>query len=63
MTSRPNLKPTLRNSEFYRLRMNASLAEADGTELPNVRAQALRAAEAWREMLDKADLFEKRQGR
>lgn len=28
MTSRPNLKPTLRNGAFYLTRMNASLAQA-----------------------------------
>jgi hypothetical protein len=63
MTPRPNLKPTLRNSEFYLTRMNASLAEAAETLLPNIREQALRAAAAWQEMYEKAQQFEKRQVR
>jgi len=62
MTSRPIVRPTLRNSDSYLARMNASLAEADGTSLPNVREQALRAAAAWREMYEKAQQFEKLQG-
>jgi hypothetical protein len=58
---RPNLKPTTRNSEFFSARMRVSLAEANATDLPNVRERALRAAAAWQEMYEKAQQFEKRQ--
>jgi hypothetical protein len=61
MNPRPNLKPTVRNSEFFLKRMNASLAEAKDAALPNVRNQALRAAAAWQEMYEKAQQFAKRQ--
>lgn len=63
MISPLNLKPTSRNSEFYRTRMKACETEASTAALPNVRERALRAAAAWQEMYEKAQLFEKRQGR
>jgi hypothetical protein len=57
------LKPTVRNGEFFLTRLQASLAEANATELPKVRERALRAAAAWQEMYEKAQNFEKRQAR
>lgn len=60
---RPNLKPTARKSEFFLARMRASLADANATDLPNVRERALRAAAAWQEMYEKAQQFERRQAR
>lgn len=60
---RPNLKPTGRNSALFLTRMRASLAEANATDLPNVRERALRAAAAWQEMYEKAQQFERRQTR
>lgn len=63
MISPLNLKPTSRNSEFYLARMRACEMEASAAALPNVRERALRAAAAWQEMYEKAQLFEKRQGR
>jgi hypothetical protein len=63
MISPLNLKPTSRNSEFYRARMKACETEASTAALPNVRDRALRAAAAWQEMYEKAQQFEKRQGR
>ncbi len=63
MISQINPKPTSRNSEFYLVRMKACEAEAGTASLPNVRDRALRAAAAWQEMHEKAQLFEKRQGR
>lgn len=63
MTQKPLLKPTARNSDFYRNRRDACLAEAKAEPLPRVRERSLRAAAAWQEMYEKAQLFEKRQGR
>ena len=60
---RANLKPATRNSAFFLARMRASLAEANATDLPNVRERALRAAAAWQEMYEKAQQFEGRQAR
>lgn len=60
---RANLKPTTRNSEVFLTRMRASLAEANASDLPNVRERALRAAVAWQEMYEKAQQFESRQPR
>lgn len=59
----PNLKPATRNSELFLTRMQASLAEANAADLPNVRERALRAAAAWQEMYEKAQQFESRQAR
>lgn len=61
MTSQP--KPTSRSGEFYLARMEACHVEASATALPNVRERALRAAAAWQEMYQKAQLFEQRQSR
>src|SRR3546814_5277032 len=61
MISPLNLKPTSRNSEIYLARMKACETEASTAALPNVRERALRAAAAWQEMYEKAQLFEKRQ--
>jgi len=61
MTHKPLLKPTARNSEFYLNRRDACLAEARAEPLPRVRDRSLRAADAWQEMYEKAQLFEKRQ--
>lgn len=63
MTPRLNLKPTVRNSAFYLARPTASLAEANEASLPQIRERALRAAAAWQAMYEKAQQFEKRQGR
>lgn len=63
MTPKPHFKPTTRNSDFYLNRRNACLAEARAEPLPRVRERSLRAAAAWEEMYEKAQLFEKRQGR
>lgn len=63
MTKRPHFKPTLRNSHFYLSRLNACLEDARETSLPCVRERCLRAAAAWKEMYEKAELFEKRLSR
>ncbi|WP_156457790.1 hypothetical protein [Altererythrobacter sp. Root672] len=64
MDPRANQKPTGRSSsEFFLARLQASLIEANESALPNIREQALRAAAAWKEMYDKAQLLEKRQSR
>jgi len=63
MTPKPSFKPTVRNSEFYLNRLNACLVEAREASLPRVRERSLRAAAAWKEMYEKAQLFEKRSGR
>lgn len=57
------VKPAVRNSEVYLARAEACRTEADGTALPNVREQLLRAAVAWQEMHEKARKFEELQGR
>lgn len=63
MTQKPLLKPTARNSDFYLVRVNTCLEEARETSLPRVRDRCLRAAAAWKEMYEKAQLFERRLGR
>jgi len=63
MTPKPSLKPTLRNSEFYLNRLDACLAEAREASLPLVRERSLRAAAAWKDMYEKAQLFEQRAAR
>ncbi|CCW19404.1 hypothetical protein EBBID32_37700 [Sphingobium indicum BiD32] len=63
MKPKPSLKPTVRNSEFYRHRLDACLAEAQAASLPLVRERSLRAAAAWKDMYEKAQLFEQRSGR
>lgn len=63
MTPKQHFKPTARNSDFYQNRRDACLAEAKSEPLPQVRERALRAAAVWQEMYEKAQLFEKRQGR
>lgn len=60
MTQRPLLKPTARNSDFYLIRVNTCLEEAKEATLPRVRDRCLRAAAAWKEMYEKAQLFERR---
>jgi hypothetical protein len=63
MTQKPLLKPTARNSDFYLIRVNTCLEEAREATLPCVRDRCLRAAAAWKEMYEKAHLFERRLGR
>lgn len=63
MTQKPLLKPTARNSNFYLIRINTCLEEAKQASLPRVRERSMRAAAAWREMYEKAQLFERRLGR
>lgn len=63
MTQKPLLKPTARNSDFYLIRVNTCLEEARDASLPRVRDRFLRAAAAWKEMYEKAQLFERRLGR
>jgi ApbE superfamily uncharacterized protein (UPF0280 family) len=60
---RSSLRLTARNSDFFFSRVQASLAEANATDLANVRERALRAAAAWQEMYEKAQQFERRQAR
>jgi hypothetical protein len=62
MTQKPLLKPTARNSEFYLSRLNTCLEEAKAASLPLVRERSMRAAAAWKEMYEKAQLFERRRG-
>jgi len=63
MTQKPQPKPTARNSAFYLTRVNTCLEEANQASLPRVRERSMRAAAAWREMYEKAQLFERRLGR
>jgi hypothetical protein len=63
MTQKLLLKPTARNSDFYLIRVNTCLEEAREATLPHVRDRCLRAAAAWKEMYEKAQLFERRLGR
>jgi len=63
MTQKPLLKPTARNSAFYLIRVNTCLEEAKQASLPHVRERSMRAAAAWKEMYEKAQLFERRLGR
>lgn len=63
MTQKPLLKPTARNSDFYLNRLNTCLEEAKEASLPRVRERSMRAAAAWKEMYEKAQLFERRLGR
>lgn len=63
MTNTPLLKPAARNSAFYLSRFNACLENAREASLPRVRERSLRAAAAWHEMYEKAQLFERRLGR
>src|SRR3546814_9036820 len=56
MTQKPLLKPTTRNSDFYLIRLNTCLEEAEEATLPRVRDRCLRAAAAWQEMYEKAQL-------
>lgn len=60
MTGKAQQKPSARNSAFFLLRHDACLRNAEDAELPLVRERSLRAAAAWREMYDKAELFEQR---
>lgn len=59
----PIRKSSNRNIEFYLARMQASKKEASAATLPNVRERALRAAATWKELYEKAELFEQRQQR
>jgi hypothetical protein len=63
MTAKPLLKPTTRNSDVYLNRLNTCLEEAREASLPRVRERSMRAAAAWKEMYEKAQLFELRQRR
>lgn len=63
MTQKPLVKPTTRNSDFYLIRLNTCLEEAEEATLPRVRDRCLRAAAVWQEMYEKAQLFERRLGR
>jgi len=56
-------RPLPRKSDFFLARMEQSIQEAEESVLPRVREQAMRAAAAWREMHDRARLFEDRQRR
>jgi hypothetical protein len=58
MLRRPPSKPT--NSALYLGRSNACLENAKAAALPRIRERSLRAAAAWREMYEKAQLFELR---
>lgn len=60
---KPIKRPLARNSELYLSRLNASLADAQEAALPRVRERSLRAAAAWKEMYEKARLFEQRSSR
>ncbi len=63
MTQHSTAKPPVRNSDVYHSRFKACLDEAMAANLPNVRERALRAAAAWNDMYEKAQLFERRSGR
>lgn len=52
-----------RESDFFFARTSQSMQEAEDSKLPRLREQAMRAAAAWREMHEKARLFEDRQRR
>jgi hypothetical protein len=60
MIEKASQKPSVRNSAFFLLRHDTCLRNAENAELPQVRDRSLRAAAAWREMYDKAELFEQR---
>jgi len=56
-------RPLPRKSDFFLARLEQSMQDAEDCTLPRLREQAMRAAAAWREMHDRARLFEDRQRR
>lgn len=63
MSDKPQLKPGSPKSEIYLHHVNLCLKQAKEAPLPRVRERCLRAAAAWKEMHEKAELFERRLAR